>query len=66
MPWKETCAMKERIEFVMEKKLGKADMTVLCRKYGISRPVGYKWLERYELAGIEGLQDRSRAPKHHR
>ena len=41
-------------------------MTVLCRKYGISRPVGYKWLERYEVAGVEGLQDRSRAPKHHR
>ena len=33
----------------------------LCREYGISRPTGDKWLERY-LAG-DSMSDRSRAPK---
>lgn len=37
----------------------------LCRRYGISRRVGYKWLGRYEREGIQGLEDRSRAPLHH-
>jgi hypothetical protein len=32
--------------------------------YGISRKTGYKWLERFEEDGKQGLSDRSRAPKH--
>ncbi len=40
-------------------------MAELCRRYGISRRVGYKWLARYKQDGIEGLQDHSRAPKRH-
>jgi putative transposase len=38
-------------------------MAELCQRYGISRPTGYKWLERYELGGEGALQDRSRAPR---
>lgn len=38
-------------------------MAELCQRYGISRPTGYKWLERYELGGDGALQDRSRAPR---
>jgi transposase InsO family protein len=37
-------------------------MAALCRRFGISRRVGYKWLERYRQAGVAGLADRSRAP----
>lgn len=33
-----------------------------CRYYGISRSAFYKWLERYEKEGIEGLKDKSRRP----
>jgi transposase InsO family protein len=33
-----------------------------CRYYGISRTMFYKWKQRYEEGGLEGLQDRSRAP----
>lgn len=40
-------------------------MAELCRRYGISRRVGYKWIGRYELEGLEGLHDRSRAPLFH-
>lgn len=65
MPWKETCVMEERMKFVMERELEELPLAALCRKYGVSRPVGYKWLRRYEEGGVEGLRDRSRAPKHH-
>jgi len=30
-----------------------------CRYYRISRPTFYKWLDRYEEQGLEGLRDRS-------
>jgi len=33
-----------------------------CRYYGISRPTFYKWLNRYEEQGLEGLRDRSSRP----
>jgi transposase-like protein len=32
------------------------------RYYGISRTVFYKWKQRYEEGGLEGLQDLSRSP----
>ena len=65
MPWTETCAMEERMKFVMECLEGTWSKADLCRIYGISRPTGDKWLTRYVEIGIEGLADRSRAPRHH-
>lgn len=35
----------------------------LCREYGISPRVGYKWCRRFEEQGLDGLRDRSRRPK---
>ena len=35
-----------------------------CRYYGISRTVFYKWRNRYEELGEEGLRDRSSKPHH--
>jgi transposase len=35
-----------------------------CRYFGISRTAYYRWLERYQKYGEEGLLDRSRRPKH--
>lgn len=32
-------------------------------EYGISRKTGYKWLDRYERRGVEGLQELSRRPQ---
>src|SRR5215472_15445026 len=40
-------------------------MTALCRRFELSRKTGYKWLERYRSEGIEGLSERSRAPRAH-
>ncbi|HEY6376839.1 MAG TPA: helix-turn-helix domain-containing protein [Edaphobacter sp.] len=34
----------------------------LCRAYGISRPTAYRWINRYNEEGPEGLVDRSRRP----
>lgn len=65
MPWKETCAMNERMKFVVDYEQREVPLAVLCRQYGISRVTGYKWLKRYEVEGVEGLQDHSRAAKHH-
>jgi putative transposase len=38
---------------------------VICRRFGVSRRIGYKWLARYREAGVEGLFNRPRAPLHH-
>lgn len=64
MPWTETNAMTERAKFVLRYEEGLFTMTELCSQFGISRPTGYKWLERYRAGGVEALGDRSRAPKH--
>src|SRR5947207_4804171 len=65
MGWKETCAMEERFKFVQEYKTDDWSLAELCRRYGVSRKTGYKWLERYQSDGLEGLQDQSRAPDRH-
>ena len=65
MPWRETCTMEERIRFVLAAREDGAVMAQVCAAFGISRDCGYKWLARYERAGVEGLKDRSRAPHHH-
>jgi putative transposase len=65
MPWKETCAMTERMKFVALAQAGEETMTGLCEQFGISRNTGYKLLARYAAEGIEGLKDRSHAAHHH-
>ena len=65
MPWKETCAMDERVEFLAEYLRGEDSIASLCRIYGISRPTGYKWIKRYEEEGPKGLEEKSRAPLEH-
>ena len=64
MPWTETDPMTERHKFILAQEEGLFSMTELCERFGISRKTGYKWLGRYREEGVEGLQDRSRAPKH--
>ena len=66
MGWMESCAMEERMRFVIAVEDQEEAFAVLCRQFGVSRKTGYKWLERYGDGGVEGLADRSRAPVHHR
>ena len=65
MPWRETCQMDERTQFIARVLAGEDEMTTLCREYGISRKTGYKWLGRYRCGGAAGLQERSHAPLRH-
>src|SRR5579859_384138 len=65
MPWRESCAMDERVSFVDEHLSGVWTMTELCQAYGISRKTGYKWVERFRVGGRCGLLERSRAPRVH-
>src|SRR3979411_3252429 len=62
MSWSETTQMS-RFRFIADLESCLYEMTELCEKYGISRKTGYKWAERYGSEGVEGLKDRSRAPK---
>lgn len=54
--------MNERMRLVTDRERGLYSMVELCERYGVSRKTGYKWVERYEREGPEGLRDRSRAP----
>lgn len=62
MPWKDTTKMEQRLEFVTLATSEKANMSQLCRRFGISRDTGYKWLRRYQEEGRDGLKNRSRRP----
>jgi putative transposase len=64
MPWKETVPMTERIKLITEHLSGDYGVTDLSRRHGVSRRVVYKWIERFEKEGWEGLKERSRAPHH--
>ncbi len=65
MPWRETGAMRERIEFVVMVLQGQRSVSELCRSFGVSRKTGYKWLQRYRQVGsLRGLEERSRRPRH--
>ncbi len=63
MPWKETCPVDQRVQFVSEWMKGDRTMVDLCRAFGVSRKTGYKWLERYDENGPRGLVERSRRPR---
>ena len=63
MPWRTESVMDQRIEFVLRAAEGEESMSELCRDYGISRPTGYLWLERYHAVGsVNGLAEGSRRP----
>jgi len=64
MPWKQESVVEQRLRFVIDVCKKEAGISALCRRYEISRKTGYKWLARYEAAGISALNDRSRRPWH--
>lgn len=62
MGWREVTVMTERVEFVMLARKEGTNISELCRRYGISRKTGYKFLKRHREEGVDGLYDRSRKP----
>ncbi|MHC2260389.1 transposase-like protein [Sinorhizobium meliloti] len=61
MPWREVSTMGERREFVRLPLEEGVNRRELCRRFGISPDIRYKWLARWE-AGDGELADRSRRP----
>ena len=57
--------MEKRMKFILEWRDGLESKAELCRRYGVSRRIGYKWAERYERDGPRGLEELSRAAKNH-
>lgn len=64
MPWQEVSTMLLRKEFVMLASSEGANRAELCRRFGISRKTGYKWLERARRTELTALEDESRRPCH--
>lgn len=64
MPWQEVAVFDARLRFMQDVQRRVFSMAELCRRHRISRPVGYKWLHRFEQEGPPGLADHSRRPLH--
>ena len=62
MPWSETSTMDQKRLFIQDYIKGSFAMAELCRRYGVSRPTGYKWVKRFEDEGLPGLGECSRRP----
>src|SRR3954453_1535232 len=62
MPWNEVSVMDQRREFVRLALQEGTNRRELCRRFGISPDVGYKWLRRWQ-AGDHELADQPRRPK---
>jgi len=61
MPWQPQNLMNQRLEFAL-KALRTENFRALCREYGISPEVGYKWRDRLLQNGVEGFGELSRRP----
>jgi len=60
MPWKAMKVQVQRVRFVVAASLGKKPMSQLCVEFGISRPTGYLWLDRYREGGVAAIAERNR------
>lgn len=60
MPWSNIKMSDQRKIFFEEYLKGEQCIAELCRQFGISRPTGYKWIERGE-SGLS-FDDQSKAP----
>ncbi len=61
----ETNPKKQRQHFYRDYASGQWSMSELCDRYQISRPTGYKWIDRIETEGLKAVDDRARAPNRH-
>jgi len=55
--------MSLKLEFVKKATARGANISALCREYGITRQTGHKWLKRYQTEGYDGLEERTRRPR---
>ena len=62
MDWQEASIVEQRFEFVTLAGAEGANIAELCRRFGVSRQTGYKWLARFRQQKKDGLSDRPRRP----
>jgi len=55
--------MDEKASFILEWQSSEGSFAALCKSFGISRTLGYRYVLRYVLLGVAGLRERSRAPR---
>src|SRR5260370_38090084 len=63
MAWRTMEVAEQGMRFVVAASRGKREMRALCAEFGISRPTGDLWLERYRAGGVAGVSERSRRPR---
>jgi transposase len=64
MPWKTMDVKEQRVKFVVAASRREKAFSGLRLEFGISRPTGQLWLQRYREAGVAGIAERSRRPQH--
>jgi transposase InsO family protein len=62
MAWKTMDVHEQRVRFVVAASRREKPLGALCAEFGVSRPTGYHWLERYRAHGVEGIAEHSRRP----
>jgi len=64
MPWKTMDVQEQRVRFVVAASREQKSFTALCQEFGISRPTGMLWRQRYQQAALAGIAVQSRRPHH--
>jgi transposase InsO family protein len=65
LTWKARNVSEERLKFVSRAQSGEEKMKALCEEFGISRPTGYLWLQRFRERGqLRDVIEHSRRPQH--
>src|SRR5918994_2783337 len=54
--------IRKKFNLIHEKEWTGHAISIICKRYGVSRKTYYKWKNRYKQKGIEGLLDLSRRP----
>ncbi len=62
MPCKESRIVDQRLQFLSSYQKEEMSVSDLCREFGVSRPTGYRWINRYKEVEPEGLLDLSSKP----
>jgi len=65
MPWKETCAMDEKLKLINDWISKEHTISELGEHYQVSRKTVHKWINRFKEGGLEALKEVSRAPDCH-
>jgi transposase InsO family protein len=61
MAWRVNNVIEQRKLFIKKYLENNENFSHICEEFGVSRPTGYKWLQRYVAEGEKGLENRSKA-----